>query len=289
MSAISVRCPKCAKRLSPRVRICPACGAEQPLHILRIRCSYCGRRIPANALTCPHCDHDPRRFYWRPVLLVYGLGLALLALVIYVGVNRPVWVQSLALSTAPKPTATVTHTPIVVIITATPTETIPAPATETDTPRPSPTDTRAPTLAPTPTATATLGPSPVVPPLFPTLAAPSLPAPVLESPADGQPVYGPHKRIALSFHGMAPLREHDWFRIQVDFKDRNNQFASWCGWGQSNSILLPSSYYDDSWQLDRTFHWHVNIAETNVALPSTCSAPTLHLGAPSPEWTFYWY
>ena len=50
----------------------------------------------------------------------------------------------------------------------------------------------------------------------------------------------------LSFHGTSPLGEHDWFRVQVDFKDRNNQPWTWCGWSRSNTIIFPADYYDES-------------------------------------------
>ncbi len=295
MSGSSVRCPNCAKRLSPHLRICPACGAEQPLHVRRIRCNYCGRRIPAQSPTCPRCEHNPRRFYLRPHHVLYPLGLVLLAVLIYFGVNAIPWVRTLAVGSAPTPTRTraPTRTPALIVITATATDTPVLLAMGTDTPLPSATDTLAPVTPSTPTRTVTPTRRPTVRPqvLRPSPSATTvlIAAPVLESPVDGQSLYGPRKRITFNFHGMAPLREHDWFRIEVDFMDRTNQFANWCGWSQSNSIDLPNAYYDDSYQMNRTFRWHVNIAETATDSPSTCAAPTIHLSAPSPEWTFYWY
>jgi hypothetical protein len=93
----------------------------------------------------------------------------------------------------------------------------------------------------------------------------------------------------LTFTTAVPLQANQWIRVEVIFHNRTNNFANWCGWSKGAPLQFPSSYHDDSWQPDRTFRWHVNVAESEANPPSTCAAEAIIISSPSPEWTFFWY
>ncbi len=112
--------------------------------------------------------------------------------------------------------------------------------------------------------------------------------PSLLSPNNGEKFYGSKKRIPFTFQPFE-LGANEWYRLQIDFRDRKNEAASWCGWSKGTTILFPSEYHDDSWQIDRTFRWHVNVAISDADPPSTCDAPVSSMSAPSEERLFYWY
>jgi RNA polymerase subunit RPABC4/transcription elongation factor Spt4 len=291
VSARTVRCRNCGKRLAAATRVCPACGADQPLHVRRIRCNYCSLRVPADSAVCPHCKHDPRGFYIRPRAVLGLVGVVAIAALAYAALNPSLWVSSLT----PTNTSTVTPTRIpsaTAVIALVVTATLP------------PSLTASPTQAPTTTSTATTGPtatetpSPtatkrvVTRPLPSSTSSPtatSFPPPILVSPPNGTSFSGPKDRIIFSFTSAAPLEENQWFRLEVVFQNRTNNFANWCGWSKGGPLQFPMSYRDDSWQLDRTFRWHVNIADSPLSHPSTCAAEATIVSPPSVEWTFYWY
>jgi Double zinc ribbon len=291
MHAYSLRCPNCGKRVPDALRTCPACGAEQPFHIRRIRCGYCSRRVPANVTLCPYCRHNPRRMYLRPHLLWGLLGVGVLVALACAAFNAPTWVGGLAFRNAQTPTSPAPTRQAVLFVTAT--------TSALATPSPTATlmhvittnlatPTEPPTNTPTVTATATRPPLRVAPTNTPTATAVPLPPPLLLAPPNGAKLNGPHKAIVLSFH-PTELRANEWYRVEVLFKDRENRGAGWCGWTKGTTLLFPSSYYDDSWQLDRTFRWHVQVFASSVDLPSTCGAPATPVGAPSADWVFYWF
>ncbi len=290
VSATSVRCPSCGKRLSPSTRVCPICGAEQALHIRRIRCNYCNRRVPTDIMLCPYCKHDPRGVYLRPRLLLGAIFVVAIAALAYTTLNSSAWVVALAPGSTPTPTATAVPTRAITLLvvattapSATPTPTL-RPAAKPTATAPLPTDT------PTPTATRRV----VIPPPVRTVApAPtgstSLAPPMLLAPVNGAKLNGSKRNIVLLFQSGVALQPDEWFRIEVVFKDREDRFANWCGWTKDSSIQFPWGYYEDSWQQDRSFHWHVSITQSLTDMPSTCAASVTEISPPSPDWTFYWY
>ncbi len=112
---------------------------------------------------------------------------------------------------------------------------------------------------------------------------------MLTGPGYGHIFSGPGEAVDLTFHGSVPLAANQWFRVQIDYKDRNNVMISWCGWSRSNAIRFPRDYFDDSWQMTREFRWHVNLVETSLRVPSTCAAAVDNSSPDSPAWLFYWY
>ncbi len=295
MSANSVRCPNCGKRIRESVRICPACGTEQPLHIHRIRCHYCDRRVPSNVALCPNCKHDPRGFYvrasWLRTIAVLGLALG----VAWLAFNPPIRFDVQSLLQVPTPTRLAAIGPELIVVTAT------LPATPTPTARPATVpNTREPTMTltlvpPTPTYTQSPTVRPITPaapvvgtPVPTATSSPALRPPLLVAPANGERMSGRKRIINLTFQPVE-LGPKQWYRIQVDFKDREDRFASWCGWTRDNFIRFPMDYYDDTWQLDRTFRWQVKIVNSDANPPSTCAAPSADQSPASPVWTFYWY
>jgi hypothetical protein len=293
VSVSTVRCTNCGKRLAPGTRVCPACGADQPLplHIHRIRCNYCSLRVPADTSVCPNCNHNPRGFYLHPRVLLGTLGVLALAAVAYAALNPSLLSKSISPPNTATPTRTPTATGVIALVV---TATLPPSATPTVTQPPTviPTSTVNPTgtATSTPTATATrrLEATPLPSPTATPTATSYLP-PILLAPGDGAKISGPKARVLLTFTSAMPLQANQWFRVEVIFRDRSNNFADWCGWTKDSSVQFPISYYDASWQLDRTFLWHANIAESAASPPSTCAADAIIVSPPSTEWTFYWY
>jgi hypothetical protein len=111
----------------------------------------------------------------------------------------------------------------------------------------------------------------------------------LLSPADGAKLSGSKQIVILRFTTDLALQANEWYRVEVVFKSRTYSFANWCGWTKDHLIQFPASYYDASWQLDRTFRWHVTIAQAEPNPPSTCQALSTDVSPHSAEWTFYWY
>ncbi len=310
MSAHSVRCPSCGKRLPSTARICPLCGTEQPQHVSRIRCNYCSRRIPANAALCPYCRRNPRRHYIRARWLLLPLALAGIVAVVFTALNAPVWFSALALNPAATATSAVAFNPTArVIVTVLPAATLTPTATASRLATSSaalvttmsllPSPTRMPTVESTaepspspiapvrPTATRTRrAPSPTPKPTATlTITATPFPPPVLLAPPDQAAIVGPRRFLWLSFRPSATLPEQGWYRIEVDFQDREDRPATWCGWTQGTGIYFPGDYRDDSWQFDRLFRWRVQVFHSqNVNIDPAGLKP---FSPPSVERAFY--
>ncbi len=291
MGTYSIRCTNCGKRLAEGTRICPACGVEQPLHVNRIRCGYCSRRVPSNVVLCPYCKHNPRHLYLRPRFFIGLLGLIGAIVLIYGAFNAPRLFGGLALPKLPAPTVAVAAEPPLLVVTAT---SVPS-ATFTPVPTLAPTLfvpttslTAVPSVRPSATPTATRSTVKVLPPTpMPTPTPILLAPPSLLGPKNGEKIYGAKRIILLTFQPVE-LQASEWYRVQVDLHDRDNRAASWCGWSQETTVRFPAEYYDDSWQLDRTFRWHVNVAVSDANPPSTCAAATISMGAASEDRVFYW-
>ncbi len=279
------------------MRNCPACGAQQVLQVRRIRCASCGRRIPANVLVCPHCGHNPRGLYLQSRVLYLFAAIVLIALAVLAFPRVIPWYKGISVASAP-PRATHTPGPTLVeamAITAAvpaelPTTEVPPSPEPSDVPTlmPSPVPTTAPTDVPTPTWTATQVLVLWYPPPKPTLTPSPYPAAELISPLNGAIFYGRGNRIMLTFQSDLQLAADQWFRVEVLFNDRSNNVAGWCGWSKGDPVRFPNSYFDDSWQTNRVFRWHVQLVTAADALPSTCQAAATNLGPPSAEWTFRW-
>jgi hypothetical protein len=242
--------------------------------------------VPAEIVLCPYCKHNPRGVYLRPRFLLGIIGALALAVFACAALNPSAWVNALSVHSTPTSTATAKPTRVItLLVTATP-----APSAM---PKPTgrPTDKPAPTLNPTdtPTPTATKRVVKPLPALTATPAPTSLQSPILLAPANAAKLYGPKKNILLYFKSDVTLHADEWFRIEVIFKDREFKFANWCGWSKDSFIQFPWTYYEDSWQGDRAFHWHVSIAQSQTDSPSTCAASATDVSPPSAEWTFYWY
>lgn len=288
----TVRCTNCGKRLPPGTLVCPACGANQNLHIRRIRCNYCSLRVPADSRVCPNCNHNPHGFYIHPRRFLGLIGAAAVIVVGYAALNPSIWVRSIPLPSTPTLTATASPTAIVALV-------VTATLAPSDTPIPTgtPTPTNPPastaTTITSPTATATQTPTRrtirVLPSDTPVPTSTTYPSPILFGPPNGVTESGRKQPIILMFTSASGLGPTEWYKVEVIFKSRTFSFANWCGWTKEQFIRFPMSYYDESWQYDRTFKWHVNIAESSANPPSTCAADALVTSPPSAEWTFYWY
>ncbi len=191
------------------------------------------------------------------------------------------------------PTRTFTLPPITVIITATP-----RPATKTATPPPtqkinSPTARPTQTATLSPTSTATLTQISGVPRATATFTAIPTPIPVpppkLISPTDKEQVRGANKRIELKYQPAQPIRAQEFYRVQVDYLDRQGTPVSWCAFTQDSQVEFPREIFDDSSPAVRSFLWRVNVVRSNQFRPATCDAQYDVLSAPSDVWTFYWY
>ncbi len=261
------------------------------MHIQRIRCHYCNRRVPANVTVCPNCQHDPRGLYLNLRLFLGLAGLVLLGVVVWAAFNAPVWVNALALRSTGTPTPRPTARSVILVVTSTASPNPTAAPTnvvanvQTDTPVSTPTST------PTLTATATRRAVRAAPTRTPTATATLTPlsAPALLSPENGAKFQGSRKTVVLAFQPTEGLSANQWYRVQVDFKDRDDQATSWCGWSKGEAVLFPPDYYGDSYPFDRAFRWHVELVASSSTPPTTCSAPTTSVSAPSAIWVFYWY
>lgn len=266
------------------------------MHVRRIRCHYCSRRVPADSIVCPICKHNPRGFYLRPRLVFPVLAVIAIVALAYWAINSSIWSNAVSNSVANSPTSTTTPRPTrltALIVTAT---LLPSRVpVSTDAPTASPTGTAVPTSTQIPTPTLTPQPSrptalPVQQPL-PTLAPSptSYAPPVLLSPLSGARLSGRKQAVVLTYAYPQILLPNNWFRVEVIFKDPAGNFANWCGWTKDYAIRFPIPYYDDSWPYDRTFRWHVAIAQAGTDLPSTCQASYSDVSALSQDWIFYWY
>jgi hypothetical protein len=158
-----------------------------------------------------------------------------------------------------------------------------------------------PTLQSSPASKATLTPTATIralsprarntftPQAPPTRVATTAPRLTLVAPADGEKIIGSRKVVELSFQPLDTLGANEWYRVQVDFLNRNGEPESWCGWTQETSLRFPPEYFDDSSPVARSFKWHVNVARTDVSQPMNCEAAATMISAPSGTWTFYWY
>lgn len=266
------------------------------MHVRRIRCHYCSRRVPADSIVCPYCKHNPRGLYLRPRLVFVVIALVLIAIVAYGALNPSVWTNAVSLSASNSPTATVparaTRVTALIVTSTLPPSLVPV---FTDSPTATPTETAAPTSTQAPTSTPTQRPAtpppPPVRPLIPSATAvpTSYPPPVLSSPPPGTRLSGRKQAVILSYTYPASLLPSVWFRVEVIFKDPAGNFANWCGWTKDYSIRFPIPYYDDSYPYDRTFRWHVALAQAGTDLPSTCQATYQDVSTLSQDWIFYWY
>jgi hypothetical protein len=126
---------------------------------------------------------------------------------------------------------------------------------------------------------------------LPTLIPSPIPvdAPKLVSPTDGERISGANKEVLLRYQPAQELGRQDWYRVQVDFLDRNGNPVSWCGFSRESAQVFPSAYFDESSPNVRSFLWRVNVVRSNQFDPATCDAPYDILSAPSEVWTYYWY
>lgn len=199
--------------------------------------------------------------------------------------------RSIALGATP--TVRATLPPITVLITATPRPPTksPVPATNAVVPSatPRPTDTPAATRAPTPTLTQISGPPRPTATFTLVPTAVPVPPPKLVSPTDGERVQDANKRIPLSFQPAQPIGAQEWYRLQVDYLDREGQPVSWCAFTKASALEFPREFFEDSSPNVRSFLWRVNVVHSDEVSPVTCDAPYQMLSVPSDVWTFYWY
>jgi len=257
----------------------------------RIRCNYCERRIHASSIVCPNCQRNPRAFYWKRWHVFVLLGIAAVLLIAaafwYADDLRALVPTGLALNPTVTPTAT--RAPVAVVLVATP-----PPPTATRVP-PTPTRAKTATASPSLAATNTLTSTRVTrvpqqtetPSPIPTVIP--VAAPKLVSPTDGERVIGANKRIELQFQPAQPLGAQEWYRVEVNYLDREGDAVGWCDFKDKSPFEFPRNYFDESSPNVRSFLWRVNVVASNQIAPKTCDAPYDILSAASEVWTFYWY
>lgn len=85
------------------------------------------------------------------------------------------------------------------------------------------------------------------------------------------------------------LAAGEFFRLQVDYIDRNGANASWCAFTRSGGIRFPKQEFDNVSPFARKLIWRVGIVKANATSTSGCEEPFEQLSAQSEVWTFYWY
>ncbi|MBI5302339.1 MAG: zinc ribbon domain-containing protein [Chloroflexi bacterium] len=276
----ATRCPRCGKRLSADVGVCPACGYALIARHVRIRCARCKKRIPADARVCPRCGQDPHP---KPIPRVVRLGALViggLMLLVCIG-----WVAYRAMTTdvlsralgQPEPTRapTIVQMLYVVATPVTPTPTIVFPPTLAPTPRVSPSATP---------RGARNTPLPV-----PTVSLPGYGAPQLIAPLNALIYPNGDAQVVLEWQSVSPsgLRENEWYAITVAYTARDGKPATQTRWTKETRWTVPSAYWSDAAPDARTFRWQVSVVRVEGIDPIT-STSRVQVSPPSATRTFIW-